>query len=55
MKTFVPTVRSRTALVLFLAMELVSGALVLVLAPYVWIRETVSPVMQCEEMDWLER
>ncbi len=35
-------------------MELVSGASV-VLAPYVWIRETVSPVMQCEEMDWLGR
>ena len=53
MTTSVPTVRSGSAVVLFLAMEVLSGVLVLVLAPYVWIREAVSPVMQCEEMDWL--
>lgn len=54
MTTSGPTVRSRSAVVLFLAMELLSGALVVVLAPYVWIRETISPAMQREEMDWLE-
>ena len=54
MTTSVPTAQSPSAVVLLLAMELLSGALVLVLAPYIWIRETVSPVAPYEEMDWLE-
>ncbi len=47
-------VRASVELVLLLAMATFSGALVLVLIPYVWLREAVSPVMRCEEMEWLD-
>ncbi len=54
MTKFSSIVRSPKAMVLFLAMELFSGAVVLVLTPYVWIREAASPGLQCDGMDWLE-
>lgn len=54
MTKFSSIVRSPKAMVLFLAMELFSGALVLVLTPYVWVREATSPPIPCEGMDWLE-
>lgn len=47
-------IRSCAELVLLLAMATLSGGLVLVLVPYIWIREAVSPVMRCEEMEWLD-
>lgn len=54
MMKFFSFARSPKALVLFLAMDLFSGAVIIVLTPYVWIREVTSPGMQCEGMDWLE-
>jgi hypothetical protein len=47
-------VRFPIALGILITTVMFSGALVLVLAPCIWIREAVGPVMQSDEMDWLD-